>query len=249
MDDFQKNLEELRKLREAKYLKTTQKQNLKSEYNYNARKNILDNIIKISKFESMRERMDKIEKQELKNNFSKIQLEDLEHLEEIESNEFFITELFKNNYNQEVLSTVFNKTKFVNFPMIKEVLEKPKITETFVFDLIKEYLKTNKNPTQIITTTNLLNTKFTSIINYVIEKFYNSQNTPSISFEQLKLMYTKTEMTPEKFQFLVAICSNKSSYSKCEKTGIDRSNIVLLKNMIRDIEIKFKCKLNVDLYN
>lgn len=249
MNEFEKNLEELRRLREAKFLKTTQKMVVKPEYNYNVRKDMLDHIIKVSKFEPMRERMDKIEKQELKSTFSKICVEDLEHLVELTGNEFFITELFKSNSNEQVLSTVFEKTKFVNHMIIKEVLSKPKIQETFVFDLIKEYTKTNKNLTQLITTTNLLDSKFNSIIDFVMEIFFNPINTPSISFEQLKLIYSKTEITPEKFKFLVSICSNKSGYSKCDKTGIERSNIVLLKNLIRDVESKFKCKFDINLYN
>lgn len=248
MNDFQKNLEELRRLREAKYIKTTQTTVVKPEYNYNIRKDMLDYIKKVSKFESMRERMDKIEKQELKSKFSKICFEDLEYLTELECNEFFITELFKSNSNEQVLSTVFDRTKFVNHIIIKEVLNK-KIPETFVLDLIKEYTKTNKNLTQIITTTNLLDTKFNSCIDYVMEIFYNPTNTPSISFEQLKLIYSKTVMTPDRFKFLVSICSNKSGYSRCEKTGMERSNVVLLKNIIRDVEAKFKCKLDIDLYN
>ena len=249
MSDFQKDLDELRRLREAKFLKTTQKTVVKPEYNYNVRKDMLEYIKKISKFESMRERMDKIEKQELKSAFSKICVEDLEYLIDIMCNEFFITELFKSNSNEQVLSTVFEKTKFVNHTIIKEVLSKSKIQETFIMDLMKEYTKTNKNLTQIITATNLLDSKFNSIIDYVMEIFFDPMNTSSISFEQLKLIYSKTEMTPDRFRFLVSICSNKSGYSRCDKTGIERSNVILLKNLIRDVETKFKCKLDIDLYN
>lgn len=249
MTEFQKNLEELRRLREEKYMKTVHKSNVKPVYNYEIRKDMLDNIKKIIKFESMRERMDKIEKQELKNNFSKICVEDLEHLMEISSNEFFIVELYKSNSNHEVLTNIFARTKFVNHVIIKEVLLKPKIMETFILDLIKEYVKTNKNIIQIITATNLLDSKYNSTINFVMDIFYNSQYMPSISFEQLKLIYSKTEITPEKVKFLISSCSNKAGYSKCEKSGLERSNIVLLKNLIRDVEAKFKCKLNIDLYN
>jgi hypothetical protein len=249
MSDFQKDLEELRRLREAKFLKTTQKMVVKPEYNYNVRKDMIDYIKKVSKFEFMRERMDKIEKQELKSKFGKICIDDLEYLTELECNEFFITELFKSNSNEQVLSIVFNRTKFVNHGIIKEVLNKTKIQETFALDLIKEYTKTNKNLTQIITATNLLDSKFNSCIDFVMEIFYNPTNTPSISFEQLKLIYSKTEMTPDRFKFLVSICSNKSGYSRCEKSGMERSNIVLLKNLIRDVETKFKCKLDINLYN
>lgn len=249
MNNFQKNMEDLRKIREAKYLKKSEKQNSNHEYNYDVRKDLLDYLKKVSKFELVRERMDKIEKQELKNKFSKIQQEDLEYLKEIESNEFFLIEVFKCNFNQTVLSTLFYKTKFVNFSMIKDALLKPKITETFVLDLIKTYTLINKNTIKIITTTNLLDTKFNLVIDYVMELFYNPINTPSISYDQLKFIYSKTNITPEKLKFLITICSNKSSYSKCEKTGIERSNIVLLKNLIRDIELKFKCKIDIDLYN
>jgi hypothetical protein len=249
MSDFQKDLEEIRRLREAKFVKTIQKMVTKPEYNYNVRKDMLDYIKKISKFESMRERMDRIEKQELKSNFSKICIEDLEHLIELNSNEFFISQLFKSNSNEQVLSSIFERTKFVNHTIIKEVLNKTKIQETFVLDLIKEYTKTNKNLTQIITATNLLDTKFNSTIDYVMEIFYNPVNTSSISFEQLKLIYSNTEITIEKFKFLVSICSNKSGYSRCDKSGMERSNVVLLKNLIRDVETKFKCKIDIDLYS
>ncbi len=249
MSDFQKDLEDLRKIREAKYLKVSSTPNTKPEYNYEVRKDSLDLIKKISKFESMRERMDKIEKLELKNKFAKIQLEDLEFLGELESNEYFITELFRHNFNQSVLSSIFYKTKFVNFDMIKNILSKPKISETLILDMIKAYTSTNKNTTQIVTTTNLLDTKFNQIIDYVMELFFNPANTPSVSYDQLKFICHKTQITPDKLRFLISICSNKSGYSKCEKTGIERSNVVLLKNLIRDFETKFKCKIDVDLYN
>ena len=248
MTDFQKDLEEIRKIRELKYMNSLVK-NSKIEYNYNIRKDTLDYLKKISKFESIREKMDKIEKQELKSKFSKIQLEDLEYLVEMETNDFFITELFKHNYNLLSLTTIFYKTKYVNFQIIKEALTKPKITEIFLLDLIKTYTNINKNTTQLITTTTLLDTKFTSVIDYVMKLFYDPKNTSSISYEQLKFICSKTQVTPDKMKFLVIICSNKSGYSKCEKTGIERANIVLLKNLIRDIETKFKCKLDIDLYN
>jgi hypothetical protein len=251
MSDFQKDLEEIRKIREAKYLKSTIVQNQTPVYNYAYRKDTLDYLKKVSKLESMRERMDKIEKSELKSKFSKIQLEDLEYLSVMELNEYFITELYKNNFNLPVLYAIFDKTKFVNFSIIKDVLTKPKVSETFALEIIKTYTLTNanKNLTQLITTTNLLDSKFTTIIDYVMELFYNQANTPSISYEQLKFICSKTQITPDKLKFLITICSNKSGYSKCEKTGIERTNIVLLKNLIRDTETKFKCKIDVDLYN
>lgn len=251
MTDYQKELEEVRKIRELKYLKSLKKENPKPEYNYAIRKDTIDYLKKVSKFESMREQMDRIEKQELNNKFSKIQPEDLEYLSEMKTNEFFITNVFKYNFNFQVLSTIFDKTKFVNFQIIKEALSKPKITETFLLELIKTYTYTNKNTIQIITTTNLLDTKFTTVIDYVMELFYNPSHnyTQTISFEQLRFICSKTQITPEKLKFLITICSNKSGYSKCEKTHIERTNVVLLKNLIRDVEAKFKCKIDVDLYN
>lgn len=245
-NNFVNEFEELKKIRESKYLKISLSNNPKPKYNYELRKDYLDYLIKVSKFESIRERMDQIEKKELKDKFYRIQQEDLEFIEEIESNEFFISELFTYNFNLSVLSTIFYKTKFVNFRMIKEILLKPHVSETFVFDLIKTYTFTNKNTIQIITTTNLLDTKFNQVIDYVMKLFYNPVNTQSISYKQIKFICSKTQMTPDKLKFIISICSNKSGYSKCEKTGIERSNIVLLKNLIHDFEAKLKCKINVE---
>jgi hypothetical protein len=245
MSDFQKDLEDLRKIRQSKYSKESLTHILKPEYNYGVRKDSLDYLKKVSKFESIREQLDKIEKQELKNKFGKIQKEDLEYLEEMYSNEYFITELFRHNFNHIVLSEIFYKTNFVNFSMIKDILLKSKITELFILDMVKAYTQINKNYIQIITTTNLLDTKFNRIIDYVMKLFYNPINTSSISYDQLKFICSKTDITPDKLKFLISICSNKSGYSKCEKTGIERTNVVLLKNLIRDIELKFKCKIDV----
>lgn len=250
ISDHRANLEILRKMREDKYLKSKSTNNKKLEYNYDLRRDILENLKKYCKYVSLRDRMDKIEKQELINKFSKIQLEDLKHLDDLikNKNEYFIIELFKNNFCCQVLSNVFEQTRFSNHQIIKEALLKPKIDELFILDLIKEYVKNNKNIVQIITSTNLLDTNFNNAIDYVLNEFYNSNNLISISFDQLKLIYSKTTITPDKLKFLIAICSNKSGYTKCEKTGIERSNIVLLKNMVRDVEQKFKCKINIDLH-
>jgi hypothetical protein len=248
MSSFQKELEEIRKIREAKYsIKPDIK---KPEYNYELRKDTLDWIKKCNRYEVMKERMDKIEKQEYKNAISKIQLEDLEHFTSDDLGQNFMIELFKFNFNLEVISGAYDK--YSNGPhvlMIKELVTKPKLQEDFLVKILQDYTKLTKNMIPIIMTTELMDSGFDSAKQLVMNLFYNDSNTPSISYEQLKLIYTKTNIDPEKFKFLVAKCSNKSAYSKCEKTFVERSNRDLIKILIHDVEKKFKCKLGIDLYN
>ena len=158
-------------------------------------------------------------------------------------------DLFKFNFNLEVLSLGYSKCPFEpHILMIKELIGKPKLTEEFLMEMLEAYTKTTKNMIPIITTTELIDSRFENAKNYIMNLFYNDSNTQSISFEQLKLIYTKTQIDPEKFKFLVAKCSNKNAYSKCSKTFVERSNRDLIKNLIHEVETKFKCKLSIDLY-
>ena len=144
-----------------------------------------------------------------------------------------------------VLEKTYTKYKHEpHFLMIKELLLKQKIPEEFILKLVQDYSKNNKNMLQIITTTNILDTEYHQVLNYIMDLFYISENTPSISFEQLKLIYNKTQIDPDKFRYLFFKCSNISGYSKCPKTCVERPNKFLIKNIIHEIEIKFKCKLN-----
>ena len=249
MNEFQKELEEIRKIRQAKFSTVTKIDKKKPEYNYELRKDTLDWIKKCNSLEVMKERMDKIEKLEYKNAVGKIQLEDLNYFTKEELNQNFMIDLFKFNFNLEVLSFGYSKCSFEpNILMIKELIEKPKLNEEFLMEMLEAYTKTTKNMIPIITTTGLIDSKFENAKNYVMNIFYNDSNTISISFEQLKLIYTKTLIDPDKFKFLVAKCSNKNAYSKCTKTFVERSNRDLIKNLIHEVETKFKCKLSIDLY-
>ena len=78
--------------------------------------------------------------------------------------------------------------------------------------------------------------------------FYSDINI-SITFEQIKIICSKTDVTPEKLKFLISRCSNISAYSKCSKIWIEKPNKDLIKGLIRDMELKFKCKIDIDLYN
>ena len=264
MSHFTKELEELRKIREIKYqnkfnLDKNNNQIIKPEYNYELRKDFILRIKKINKSEVAKERMDKIEKKEYQTNISKICLEDLEYFSSHELKPDFMIDLFKYNNNIQVLehayskqstdynkqSTDYNKQQFL---IIKEYLIKSKADENFLMKLIENYLMNATNMIQIITTTNLLETKFEMVKQHVMNIFFNPDNTQSISFEQIKYINSRMELNLDKFIFLISRCSNKSGYSKCEKTHIERSNINLIKNMIHDMETKFKCKIDIDLF-
>ena len=254
---YQDELNEIRRIRQEKYSKLLEKSTPpKPQYNLDSRKSTLDHIKKIMKSEVLRERMDKIEKQELKNMISKVVPDDLDYFSPHDLDLQFMINLFKSNSNSVVLSKAYSKSLIFPSPhilMIKELLDKPKsvIDENFLLKLLSDYFVINSNPINIITTTNLLNTDFVLAQSIVLTQFYNDSNTPSISFEQLRYIYSNTSKTisPEEFKFLVLKCSNKQCYSKCSKTFVERSNISLLKNLIHDVESKHKCKLDLDLYN
>ena len=53
-------------------------------------------------------------------------------------------------------------------------------------------------------------------IDYIMNLFYSDPNI-TVTYEQLKLIYSKTTITPEKLKFLITRCSNISGYSKCSK--------------------------------
>jgi len=253
MSNFTNEFDELRKIRQAKYQNKSKIENKqKMEYNYELRKDFISRIKKIVKSEVAKERMDKIEKKEYQTNISKICLDDLDYFTPAELKPDFLTDLFKYNNDIQVLEYAYSKQSAdcikPQFVLIKEYMTKSKADENFLIKLIQDYLSITHNMIQILTTTNLLDTKFETTKQYVLEIFFNPTNTQSISFEQIKYINSKIELDINKFIFLISRCSNKSGYSKCDKTYVSRSNINLIKNMIHDMETKFKCKIDIDLY-
>lgn len=250
-------LKELRKILQAKYQNKFNSTNLNKEkfgYNYNSRKDFITRIKKIIKSEVAKDRMDKIEKKEYHANVSKICLGDLDYFSPLELKPDFMTDLFKCNNVSEVLEHAYSKQSSIypkpQFAFIKEYLLKPvlKVGEDFLIKLIQDYSKLTTNMIQILTTTNLLDSKFELAKQIVLDIFFNPANTQSISLEQIKYIYSKMNLDLNKFIFLISRCSNKSGYSKCDKTHMERPNINLIKNMIHDAEIKFGCKIDIDLY-
>ena len=248
--NFQKNLEEIRKIREAKYSNRVFIENKeKPAYNYQERKDILTYIKKCTKSDVIKERMDKNEKQDYKNKISKISLDDLEYFTDSDINLNFMIDLFRFNFNQDVLKKAYKK--FLSPPhitMIKELVSKPKLSEEFLLKLIVDYTETNKNYINLLLSTDILQTTYINAINYIMNLFYSDINI-SITFEQIKIICSKTDVTPEKLKFLISRCSNISAYSKCSKIWIEKPNKDLIKGLIRDMELKFKCKIDIDLYN
>ena len=100
----------------------------------------------------------------------------------------------------------------------------------------------------MLVSTNILETQYIGVINYIMDLFYSDPNV-SVTYEQIKLICSKTNITPEQLKFLISRCSNISAYSKCSKTWIEKPNRDLIKGLIRDMELRFKCKFDIDLYN
>lgn len=248
--DYQKELEEIRKIRQAKFSGTNNIVNKqKPVYNYEQRKGTLDYIKKCTKSDVIKERMDKNEKLDYKNKISKISQEDLEHFADLDFNTNFMIDLFRFNFNLNVLQKAYQK--YLSPPhinMIKEYLSKPKLDEDFLLKLISDYTTTNKNYINLLIFTGILETVYTESINYIMDLFYSDPNI-TVTYEQIKMICSKTEITPDKVKFLVSRCSNISAYSKCSKTWIEKPNRDLIKGLIRDMESKFKCKIEIDLYN
>lgn len=248
--DYQKELEEIRKIRQAKYSGSNDIVNKeKPVYNYQQRKNTLDYVKKCTKSDIIKERMDKNEKLDYKNKISKISQDDLEHFADFDFNTNFMIDLFRFNFNPNVLEKAYEK--YLSPPhitMIKEYLSKPKLNEDFLLKLILDYTETNKNYINLLITTEILETKQTQAINYIMDLFYSDPNI-TLTYEQIKMICTKTDITPDKLKFLISRCSNISAYSKCSKTWIEKPNRDLIKGLIRDMESKFKYKIDIDLYN
>ena len=253
MNNFSDELEEIKKIRHDKYtLSNNLNQVEKPIYNYALRSNTLNWIKKCSVFDVLKERMDRVEKQDYQNKISKIQIDDLKHFSNYDINTNFMIDLFKYSISLQVLKYAY--MMYTNSPhilMIKEFIAKPTMTESenFLLELLTDYTKTNKNVLQIITTTVLMVSKYDKAKDFIMDIFYSDSNTYSISYEQLLMIYSNTQINPDKFKFLVTKCSNQSAYSKCSKTFIERSNRDLLKNLIHEVESKYKSKLNIDLYN
>ena len=251
MMDFQKELEEIKKIRQAKYSGLTQFNEKKEKpvYNYDERKDVLAWIKKCSKSDIIKERMDKNEKQDYKNKISKISTGDLDHFADSDFNQNFIIDLFRFNHNVDILEKAYSK--YLSPPhitMIKEILSKPKLSEDFLLKLISDYTQSNKNYMNLLIYTEILETKYTNTIDYVMNLFYSDPNI-TVTFEQIKFICSKTNITPEKLKFLILRCSNISAYSKCSKTWVEKPNRDLIKQLIRDMEFKYKCKIDIDLYN
>lgn len=251
--DYQKELEEIKKIRQAKYngININSDKKEKPVYNYENRKEILTYIKKCTKSDMVKERMDKNEMQDYKTKISKISLDDLEHFTESDTNTNlnFMTDLFRFNFNQDVLEKTYGKYLLPpHITIIKELVAKPKISEDFLIKLISDYTSTNKNYINLLITTNLLETKYTVAINYIMDLFYLDSSV-TVTFEQIKLICSKTNITQDRFKFLISRCSNISAYSKCSKTWVEKPNRDLIKVLIRDMETKFKCKIDIDLYN
>lgn len=248
--NFQKELEEIKKIRQEKYSGINSSVNKeKTIYNYSERKNTLDYIKKCTKSDVIKERMDKGEKLDYKNKISKISLDDLEHFTDLDFNTNFMIDIFKFNFNLNVLQKAYQK--YLSPPhinMIKEYLSKPKLNEDFLLKLISDYTSTNKNYINLLIFTGILETVYTKSINYIMELFYSDPNI-TVTYEQIKILCAKTNVTPDKVKFLVSRCSNISAYSKCSKTWIEKPNRDLIKGLLRDMETKFKCKIEIDLYN
>lgn len=256
-NNFTSQMDEIRKIRQAKFSNKFEQSKPKPTYNYELRKDTLEWIKKCSRIEVMKERMDRIEKTEYANKISKIQLEDLEYFKPNELNENFMIDLFKYSYSIQVLQKAFDIYKqSLNNPhilMIKELLLKPNVPEDFLIELLEKYTNSNlsssSNVLSIIITTNLLETKnFLNAKNYIMEMFYSNPNI-TISFEQLKMIYSNTLVNPTQLKILIQKCTNITGYSKCSKSHIERPNKDLIKNIIRETEQQFKCKIDIDLYN
>lgn len=250
MMDYQKELEEMRKIRQAKYSESNIYVNKeKLVYNYEQRENTLNYIKKCTKLNVMKERMDKNEKIDYKNKVSKLSLDDLEYFIDSDFNTNFMIDLFRFNFNPDVLEKAYQK--YLSSPhitMIKEILSKPKVSEDFILKIISDYTNTNKNYINLLVTTGILETKYIKLINYIMELFYSDPNI-TLTYEQIKMICSKTIVTPDRLKFLITRCSNISAYSKCSKTWIEKPNRDLIKTLIRDTETKFKCKIDIDLYN
>lgn len=250
--DFQHELEQIRKIRQEKYSKSSSA-NKKDipVYNYDKRKEMLDYIKKCSKSEIIRERMDKTEKQDYGSKISKICCEDLDYFNptDISSNTNFLIDLFKYNFNQNVLEKAYSKYLLPpHIQMIKELLSKPKLSENFLIKLLSDYTDTNKNYINLIIYTEIFSTQYTSAIDFILNLFYSDSNV-TVTFEQIGLICSNTNVTPDKLKFMIVRCSNITGYSKCSKTFIEKPIIDLLKILIRNTERKYKCKIDIDLYS
>lgn len=255
-NNFSSQLDEIRKLRQAKFENKSGIITKPIPYNYDLRKETLDWIKKCSRVEVMKERMDKVEKKDYESKMSKIQLEDLDHFAPSELNENFMVDLFKFSYSLQVLQNAYqsyqnHENKVPHILMIKELLAKSNrisASEDFIMELLRDYTNSNKNVLPIITTTNILELhNYPNAINFIMELFYSNPNI-MISFEQLKMIYSQTNVNPVQFKILVEKCTNITSYSKCQKSGTERLNRDLIKNLIHEMESKYKVKLAINLY-
>lgn len=243
------------------------KQIPKPPYDYDLRKETLNWIKRCSRMVAIRENMTRDEKIEYMEKIARIQLEDLDHFTKRELNQTFMIDLFKYSNSLEVLTKAYKKNPTSVHPsMIKELIQKPNIPESFIMELLVGMIdcdtehvefsdgdETKKNTIGLILST-LINIglieseKYPNAKDYLMEKFYSNQNA-MISFEQLKFICANTVVDPEKLKILVHKCSNV--YASTERTNFrsDKKNLDLIKNIIREKEIEYGCKIKVGLYN
>lgn len=251
MSDLSEQLANIRKAKHFEYNGVSIKKEPENVvYNYDERKQVLSFLRQVANWDTFRENMNKVEKDRYKLYMSFLKIDDLEHIriEDFTSN--YINDLYKYCPNYHVLRQAY--IKWNNLPtlqMIKELFIKTNIDFIFIKELIIDYLKDDKDPIQLIISTNLLNCKNDEIITYVMTKFYDEKNMYYISFKQLDYIYNNSEITPDKFCFLVKRCSDKECYTKCTKTYGERMNRNIIKDYKNDLEKKYKCLINIDLFN
>ncbi len=264
-------MDEIFRLRREKYESKDPililKQKPKPSYNYDSRKETLNWIKRCSRMIVIREQMTQDEKKEYIEKMKRIQLEDLDHFEPRELNQIFMIDLFKYSNSLEVLNKACEKNSSNIHPsMIKELILKPNVPESFLMELLEKLIEHNitnqefndsddtKKKSISCTLNTMMNvgivesTKFPNAKNYLMEKFYSNQST-MISFEQLKMICENTIVDPDKLKILVQKCSNVYASSKYLNFQSERKNLDLIKNIIREKELEYDCKINIGLYN
>lgn len=222
-------------------------------YNYENRKRWLNKLRFNANSKEVRENMDKVEKQEYQTNMSIIVKEDIDHIKENDFQLNFIVELFKYNYNFDILNYAYKiwtqRNNHIHFLMLSELIKKPKLKEDLLMTYLLDFTEHTKNMNSLIMNTQILKLKFNTAINYILDIFYSEENSYYISFDELLYMFNNSEVTPDKFIFLLKRCSNKLATTKCTKTFTERSNTKILITLKQKLENKFKCRFDVDFYN
>lgn len=251
MSEFTSQLSEIRKVKHCEFNGVSIKKESENRvYCYDERKETLSFLRQVANLDTFKERMNKIEKDRYKLYLSTLKTDDIDHIKMEDFTHNYINDLYKYCSNYVVLKHAFTKwNKPSTIHMIKEILVKIHIDSEFLYELIVSYLEENKNPTQLITSTNLLKVKEERSICYALNKFYDETNTFTISFTQFDYIYKNSEVTPERFCYLVKKCSDKGCYTKCNKTCGERLNRDMIKDYKYEIDKKYKCNVKIDLLN